>query len=438
MNADVRRWKTGALAGLGLACWLCAGFARGQEFTPPAPQPGTLPSVRSVFSADRRFLVSGFPAVTAANLLRWSEEVARHLERKLGPLPGERGWYVEVRGSSGDTVVRAQGWADGFLQQQLEVPKGSGLDEEDALEGLVWLLLNRWPIAQQTQAQRVKMLAVVPDWVAVGMAQQGYPHLRRRNTAEVLERWRAGTLTPWAEVVEREILPAGRWSEKAQAALLVAWLEERHAAWDELWRSCAQGQRMSADEVARRVAGFQSVEEAAASWDVWLSAQQERRRDFGSLDPAQVEELQALTRFDESELQTVQASARAPLMLADLVAERRNRWAVQLATRRVYRIRMAMTGRAPEWQATAALYVRFLESLSGYDAGYTGGLFGRGPSARQLLKLLAEADESLVALRREVQARTEFMDRAEAARAQPSEPVDPAIQQFLDEAERRR
>lgn len=422
--------------------WRCMGLfflaatsVGAQEFSSPAPLPGAPPEVRSVFSSNRRFLVSGFPAASAANLMRWAEDVSRQLENRMGPMPSERGWYVEIHASSGDVVVRAQGWADGFLQQRLDIPSRSALDEQDALEGLVWLLLNRWPVNLQSNEQRLASLAVVPDWLAAGMAAQLYPQLLRRGAATALERWRTGTITAWPVLVEREILPAGRWSEKAEAALVVSWMIERRVLWDELWQSVAKGQHVTAGFVAQRVAGFQGVDEAIAHWDAWLALQQEKRRDPGSLDLKQVDEFAALTKFDAAELKSVQSTAQPPLSFAGLIEDRRTRWAIQLAIRRAMQIKLAMATRAPEWQDTAELYIRFLESITGRSKGYTGGFFGSGPSARQLRKLLAAADESLGALKREVSAREEFLDRAEAARA---EGLDPEVQRFLDEAEQRR
>lgn len=412
--------------------------------------PQTLPpfsegaSTRTVFSTTRRFLVSGFAPGAAADLARWSEDVAGRVERLLGPIPMDRGWYLEIQGRPGDRVVRAQGWVDGLLQQRLEVGRSEELDQEDVLEGLVWLLLNRWAVARQTPTQRAVGLAGVPDWLAVGVAQNAYPELRSRNAEAVQERWREDRLTPWSDLVEQEILPAGRWASKAEVGQLVAWLLERSAHMGAFWEAHAKGLRLNAEAVARQVLSLAGVDEASQAWEVWLAAQGNRRRAMTGVDAAQVAEFDALSRVDDPELQAVRAEVSAPLTLADLVALRSSRWVPALATRRSWQLQMAMLGRAPEWQAVAQRYIDFLEALSGRGQGYRGGLFGRGASGRQLLALLGDADKARDRLRQDMLARTAYLDLVEQGGSAESDAgeAEPAarrgaVRAYLDDQERR-
>ena len=405
--------------------------------TPPPPLEGA--STRTVFSTTRRFLVSGFAPGAAADLARWSEDVAGRVEQLLGPIPMDRGWYLEIQGRPGDRVVRAQGWVDGLLQQRLEVGRSEELDQEDVLEGLVWLLLNRWAVARQTPAQRSVGLAGVPDWLAVGVAQNAYPELRSRNAEAVQERWREDRLTPWPDLVEQEILPSGRWAAKAEVGQWVAWLLERSARMDAFWEAHAKGQRLNAEAVARQVLSLGGVDEASQAWEVWLAAQGNRRRVMTGVDADQVAEFDALSRVDDPELQAVRADVSAPLTLADLVALRTARWVPALATRRSWQLQMAMLGRAPEWQEVAQRYIDFLEALAGRGSGYRGGLFGRGASGRQLLALLGDADKARDRLRQDMLARTAYVDLVEQGGSAASGAVDddPAVRAYMDEQERR-
>lgn len=397
---------------------------------------------RTVFSTSRRFMISGFPPAAAANLARWAEDVAGRLESALGPIPMDRGWYLELQAVPGTQVARAQGWVDGLLQQRLEIGRSDELDQEDALEGLVWLLLNRWPVHRQSGASRSQDLATVPDWLAAGLAQHLYTELRSRNAEVVVERWQGGHLAPWSELIEREILPAGRWAAKAESALLVDWLLERRAGWEPFWQSCAEGKRMRAADFARQVLALPGVPEATQAWEVWLASQQDRNRGIHGVDLDQVAEFERLAIFEDADLQAVRADVAAPLALADLVALRRARWVPALASRRSWQLQMAMMSRAPEWQDVGRLYLDYLEALAGRGPGYTGGLFGRGPSARQLESMLAEAERARLRLRDEVQARTEYLDRVEATfMAEGVSGLDPgreaAERLFMDEMEKR-
>ena len=408
---------------------------------PPTARPSS-EQPRTYFSTSRRFVVTGFAPDAAPAVARWAEDVARRLEEALGPIPLDRGWYLEVQATPGQPVVRAQGWVDGLLQQRLDVDPGDTGDQEDALEGLVWLLLNRWPVARQSHADRAAALAVVPDWLAVGMAQTLYVELRSRNAGAVQERLQQQLLTPWSDLVEREIMPAGRWSEKGELGLLVAWLLERRAPFEAAWARWAEGKRLRADEVAQLLAGLPSAAEGARSWEVWLVAQQDRVRDIGGLTLAQVDEFSELTSFDEAELLSVQADAEGPLMAADLVAQRRAPWVPTLAMRRSLRIQMAMVGRAPEWQDVARQYLTVMQGLASQSRGRWGGLIGRGSSRASLEEQLAEADQALARLRNEVQARTDYLNRVEARLGQPGwvgipDPEE-EVRRYLDAVEQRR
>jgi hypothetical protein len=401
--------------------------------TPPPPDREQ--AIRTVFSTSRRFVISGFPPAIAADLARWTEDVAQRLEELLGPCPWERGGYVELEAGPGNQVARAQGWVDEVLQQRLTLGRGAELDQEDALEGLVWLILNRWPIQRQAMADRARELATVPDWLAVGVAQNLYAELRARNASTIQARWREDRLTAWVVLVEGEFLPAGRWATKAEAGQFVAWLLERRARLDALWDTSARGHRMNADEVARAVLDFPDRAEATTAWEVWLAAQQDRKRVVSGVDLEQVAEFDTWARIEDPDLQAVRANAQAPLMLADLIALRRTTWVPALASRRSWQIQMAMMGRGAEWQAVAQLYVHFLEALAGRGKGYSGGFFGRGASSRQLQALLVEADAARDRLRREIEARTAFLDTMEAG---PQESlVDAEDHRYLDEMERK-
>ncbi len=412
---------------------LVASLGWAQWDTPPPPPAAEAFATRTVFSSSRRFVISGFPPAAAADLARWTEEVAQRMDELLGTCPWERGGYVELQGVAGTQVSRAQGWVDGMLQQRLILGRGDELDQEDALEGLVWLLLNRWPIQRQSGADRARELATVPDWLSVGVAQNLYAELRARNAATIQTRWREDRLTAWPELVEGEFLPAGRWAAKAEAGLFVAWLLERGARLDTLWEKCAQGHRMNADEVARQVIGVVDRAEATSAWEVWLAAQQDRKRMVTGVDLDQVAEFDALSRIEDPELQAVRADVRAPLTLADLIALRRAAWVPALATRRSWQMQMAMLGRGADWQAVAQRYLQFLDALAGRGKGYRGGLFGRGASSRQLQALLAEADEARERLRQEIQARTDYLDSVETNRQATD--VDAEETRYLDAIE---
>ena len=134
-----------ALAGL-----LTAGVAA--RAGAQAPAPGTEP-VRtvgkagraSIYSADRRFMVSGMSSAENMILAGKLAELAGKVEEKTGmPLPMRRdqvlGVMVQSSSAPDAQVLKMQGWDDGLFYQRLVVPSPRRLDGEDLMESACWLM----------------------------------------------------------------------------------------------------------------------------------------------------------------------------------------------------------------------------------------------------------------------------------------------------------
>ena len=130
---EFRRISLGMLLAAGMAS---AGLAQ-------APEMGLRPGKAgraTIFSADRRFMVSGLTSAENMVLARKLSEQAAKVEEITGmPLPMQReqvlGVMVQSSSAPDAQVLKVQGWDDGQFYQRLVAPGARQLDEEDLLEG---------------------------------------------------------------------------------------------------------------------------------------------------------------------------------------------------------------------------------------------------------------------------------------------------------------
>lgn len=406
-----------------IAAVLGPGFASAQGLFPDNAQAQR--RSRSVFSETRRFLATGFSPVAAGEVVQWAERVAERIERIVGPVPFAPGEFVEIRATDRGTlpgVVREQGWETGRWLQRLAVNKPDIVDPEEALEGLAWLLLNR-SLDGALAPPEIGAAWGVPEWYSVGVAQNLFPEIRDRSLAWARLRWIAGETVPARRLLDRSVMPAGRWGEKADAAALVAWLFDRTAFLQgaaPVLRAWSSDLPWGRNELAVLL-GVQprQVEQA---WELWLAEMADRLRPAASLEPIEFERIEREFVVEPSELGL--PPRKRELRLDALIEHRERPAAASLATRKAVRLRLLAAGRPPEFQAALGLYAAYLDAIAGRAPGYTGGMFGGKPSRRQLESLHEEAEAVWTRLRKDVEARYEYLTRIERADRQPD--VDPA------------
>lgn len=392
-------------------------------------------------------MISGCVPVVAADLVRWAEEVAARLDESMGPTLFERGEYVEIvcrDPGAPPRVERTQHLADGFLRQRLELDGLGALDQEDVLEGVVWLLLNRRVVARQPDRGAGSEPARVPDWLAVGVAQGLYPELRERNLGVGLDRWARGTMTPPERLTARAVMPAGRWAEKADAALWVAWLQGRADAamrFADAWQRIAEGKAVGASWWWDSRAGGADTRDGEREWELWLAGQRDALRGWSSRPDDQLGSMRDWRTVSAVDLASVHAPASVTaLSLDQLVAHRGEKWARLLAARMALRIRLAAVGQSPDVQQVASRYAAYLDAVAGKGRAL-GFLRGRSP-ARHLQALWREAEAARERLERDYRARAEYLEQVstrmfDAGLQDGNSAEDPAVRQYLDLLEQR-
>jgi hypothetical protein len=400
------RWR----ALLVMLAWPAAGsFA-----ADPPPVPERRPS--TIFSANRCFVVRGLPPQGAISVARWAEDVAERLEELTKcDIPLSQFQVVEIVGREAGTggvarVIRAQGCPDDRLQQRLVLENPPGVDQEDALEGLCWLLMNRMAIRRQTLEQRRTSLAEVPDWLSTGVAQNLYAELRLRNARLFEKRWTGGDARSAYSIVRREYLPQGRWAEKADAAFLAGWilsLPQGHQILVDAFERIAGGGTVDLSFLVS-ASGAATERDASIAWDLWVAHELSRTKELGVISRERLEELKAALIVRTEEYGFGSPVGVPPVLApADFVAHRSEPWARELAVRIGQRLGALTAGQSKEFTAVADAYRTYFLHVAG-----TGGGAGstRAPP-KALLRELEKADQLLVDLESGVARRKEYLDR---------------------------
>lgn len=335
----------------------------------PVPPQERLAEARTVFSASRRFLVSGLPPAPAAELAAWAEDALARIQRAAGTIPFARGEFipimVEAFPSSGLAAARAdQACRDGAIVQQLSLDGLERLDLEEAYEALASLLISRLFHAQPTHRLNCQEPLRAPDWLAVAWAHASDAALRRRDLDTVLQRDTNGDRATFSEIVESHVLPPGRCPEKADATALWIWLSEQprtRAAVAEFLRVYAEGYRPDAQWWAEKALGLADARNADNEWGRWLASRRLSRGGQSESDRDWIERLRLWQADDVRDFGAPAELAGKPLdaILAYTAAP----WRSALALRAALQLQFGTVGRSEEARRVAGGYMDFLQRL---------------------------------------------------------------------------
>ncbi|HAL92495.1 MAG TPA: hypothetical protein DCM68_05655 [Verrucomicrobia bacterium] len=351
--------------------WLALACAAGAQAQVEPLRPGK-PGRAAIYSADRRFMVSGMTSAENMVLARKLSEQADKVEKQTGmPLPMQRGQVlgvmVQSSSSPGAQVLKVQGWDDGHFYQRLVVPGTVRLDEEDLLEGACWLLLNRYAAEYTPAGQRTGMGATVPDWISAGLVQNSQAALRSRNRDWISREIGEGRTMPLAQVVKLETLPPGRWREKAYAAAAVEFLfpDGDLDAWAALFKAVGTRQPVDAAwlRAHSRVLRDRKPEEA---WREHLDQRARSRHAEAWGDRSlQVEEklLQTLNFRPRDLAEAIPEEVPQEMFARELVEYRGQPWTVPVAASLSLQVQSLELGAVPALRGVLASYAAFFDQL---------------------------------------------------------------------------
>lgn len=420
-----------------IAACVCALAGWGEAETPD----------RTVFSPTRRFVVSGLPVADATMLAQWMEDVARRYEEwTRDRLVFRAGEYIAVRTmelpGEPPRVTRAQGYVDGRLHQRLVLVNPAAADQEDLLENLCALLLNRQVAARQTESARASSLGRAPDWIACGTAQNLYKELRARNIRIGLELLDQDLWIPIARVFEQDLLPPGRWREKYFCGLAVAWMWSRADAgerWERLLRAFGSGETLSLSQLANEGFGRDDVLGMDAQWRAWVLSRRDDLYEGSPVEGDRMESLAAVLALPAGEWGvSLPEDTPRPLTPQSLIEQRKESWARAAAAAAGMRLQWVGLGQDPEFQSIIEQYVRFFSAVADRKSV---------ASERTLRRQLEEADRGFARYRAQRQGARQYLNQvgqwlemdeesvSEAGRA-PALPSRTDVQRYMDDVER--
>ncbi len=406
--SSMNRWaKAVCIVGFYFS-WACAWAADpGPESAHSAAPGGTTATNRvgamRVVSISHRFIVEGPIGVENANLAEAAEIAAGKVESLLNePLPFARGQYIRLTMRRPAHVLQGhvfkyQDWGDFDLMQELVIVNPEKVDQEDILEELCWLLLNRYVIGRQPVEQRKYRLGTVPEWLSTGVAQNLYTSFRARNRQVVLKREEAGQVMPFSGIVDFERLPQGRWVEKAYCGMAFNWIRNSLRAReiiDGILLRRARGERISAEWLGQQMVEGDGSRTLESAWETWIAQQAQVQQTWGERQQAKVAELQELLVAQPAQLGvSVPEEVPEALGLAELIEYRKAKWMSALAYNLRLKIKSVSLGAAPEFRAVTELYGDYCNMLVRRERRGLSKWFGSGVPSRKKLQMALEKAE---------------------------------------------
>jgi hypothetical protein len=357
-----------------LGALLVAGGSSAQNPPPSAESIAHIgkPGRAAIYSADRRFMVSGMTSAENMVLAGKLAELSGKIEEKTGmSLPMQRnqilGVMVQSSASPDSQMLKMQGWDDGQFYQRLISPGALRLDSEDLMEGACWLMLNRYAAEYTPVAQRVGMGATVPDWISSGLAQNTQAALHSRNRDWIARELAEGRTMALAEVVKQAELPPGRWREKAYAAAAVEFLfpDGELNTWAMLFKAVGTRQAIDAAWLRKNCPALRDQKPELA----WRGHLEERSRsrtieswsDRGLQLEAKL--LQTLNFRPQDLATNLPADVPQELFAHDLIGYRQQDWTRSIAAALSLQVQSLEIGAPPALQAVLASYAAFFDQL---------------------------------------------------------------------------
>ena len=332
----------------------------------------------TIFSADRRFMVSGLTSAENMVLAGKLSELAGLVEGKTGiPLPMQRdqvlGVMVQSASAPDSQVLKMQGWDEGRFYQRLVVPGRLRLDGEDLLEGACWLLLNRYAAEYTLPGQRTGMGSTVPDWISVGLEQNTQAALRSRNRDWIARELLEGRTMTLAQVIKQDELPPGRWREKAYASAAVEFLfpDGDLNTWATLFKAIGLRHAIDASWLRKNSPALQNQNPE----QVWRAHLEQRARSqtlesWGDRG-LQIETklLQTLNFRPREYGNSVPGDVPQELFARDLIDYRGQEWTLSVISALLLQVQSLGVGAPPAMQEVLISYAAFLEQLATPPAG---------------------------------------------------------------------
>lgn len=415
-----------------LCVLLAAGVCRAQS--EPIDESDKPAISKAILSHTQRFGAFGFPSSQAVTMVGWAEDVTRRFETLTGlVVPFAKGDRIDFRSAAKrpdaqGRIGRAQGVVDGDLLQRIRISSPEALDQEDLLETLTWMLVNRCAWNARSLAHAAKA-PESPAWLSVGIAQNLYNEQRDRNLDLASRQQADGQIPAVSTLLRHTVLADGRWDEKSLCGLLVAFLNESKAPFGRILSDIGHGRAIDVKGL-RVLLGYDSVDSLEAAWLRWLDRELANRvrPSIRSSDLASELRGKLVVRVAEYEIQGTNVPS-GPVAMSGLIPYRDEPWMKPLCERLTMEVTRIAASGDTDFTIVAEAYVNYLQALA---ARKSDGQRRAATKPVRLSALLSEADAKLVAWESRTRRIREYMDTIE--KRGPGEVPD-RIKSYMDALE---
>jgi len=393
-----------------------------------------------VRSPDRNFVVMDMPSRDALSVMIWAESIHQLLsDWTQSPVPGKFVYPLIISAAVQDDekqgrVVKAQVYSDdGHLRQKMTMVNPAAMDQEDALEALSHLLLNRWIHSRPRKAGNLEQHAEYPEWFAVGIAQNLYPELTDRNFKYVRKNEMNGMYKPASDVFSFTHTSPGRWPEKAHAGLVMSWMAEQVGppAFMEATANQLARREVVDEEFILMLMGYKSRHEMNVAWDLWMARQD--RRIMPGMVSSDTDSISRLLEMRSSDFGLVHPKlppgGRVPPDL--LIEARYEPWAKEFCQAVLWRLHQETIGKAPEIRKHVEPFTRFFSEIMEAQDHASGKKKSKRISARSLEKIWRKASHEWSVFLETESDRQAYLNRYIDEQSTPPDSATRTLQQMM-------
>lgn len=379
-------------------------------------------SYRSAWSCSRRFLVTGTNSAHLANAARWAEDIADAIERSFGIKTSpdyDAVFRIVLHSDNVDSVsnvLKSHAVRDNSQFQQLDLGPLGQVDWEEAIQSFCFLLLSRHVTDLWLAGNKAESPAPVPDWLAVGLASNLDPALRRRDRRIVLRISKKKQLPSFSEISTWHSLPEGNDSRKSISSSATAWLTAKptlRKTVEPLTVELAAGRELTVDLIAEKVLKLDSSAEIDSDWSAWVDDQQSIISPLDGITTDLTSDLKALLVAQPGKSGIPESGAlQGRTTFENLVRVKTKRWVNAFCKQKTHELEVFCIGRPSEVVETLEAYRDFLDALA--EKQRDGSL----------LRLLVRAEAMLRELERTATAAEQAQGMTIPAESRPS-PLTP-------------
>jgi len=361
-------------------------------------------------SSDGAFIVIGSNTVQDLDLISWSQELSKVVEKAVGiKTPYGVGHSVKIMVENGDPaapgrVLIEEQDGGGNIALSLRIFNYDRVDVAVAGETMCKLLLKGYVLSCRDKGKEAdsdaslvgrKKSADVPQWFYCGMARYINQDQRPDDAESILMRWRRGHLKTLPEMLDSEPEEKAYHCDAAYA-MIIAWLQtlpDKSEFFGKMFGSLDSGEKLSSEWFVKNIPGCNSVSDLSEEWENWLTSQLKVIHKPGVATPLSVDQLKERLVIRPDDIGMPSSSNITTKITFDELINAKIKevpWLPLVLQNKTAELKLFAVGRGKELNQVVESYCTFLDAVA------------RGKRQGTLLKYLQKAKKDLAALETKV------------------------------------